>query len=183
MPDEYYESITTHDDFEQLLASHQLTLQSFILGLMPSYSDVQDVIQEVNITIWEKRVDFKVGSNFKAWMLTIAKYKVLAVWRDEKRRKVWSVSEETLTKMIDSAAAVCFDDGDQLHENLRRCIDQLNKADRRLILRRYFDGSSLKDIANELGRKAENLKGSMHRIRLSLRACVQKKRSIERALS
>ncbi|MCH7228817.1 LamG-like jellyroll fold domain-containing protein [Haloferula sp. A504] len=52
---------------------------------------------------------FEVGTNFKAWMFSVARFKVMALWRDQKRRKVWSVPEETLHLLIEDAAEVCYE--------------------------------------------------------------------------
>lgn len=166
--------------FVQLMVSHQAALHAFVLAMLPGSPDADDVVQEANSAIWKKRGEFEIGTNFKAWMFSVAKFKVMALWRDQKRRKVWAVPEETLTKLIEDAADDCGDPGDLRHELLRQCIRQLRPEDRGLILMRYFEGSNLSDMADSIGRKAENLKGSLHRIRLSLRACVMSKLSVRR---
>lgn len=166
-----------------LVVSHQAALYAFVLALLPGHSEVDDVVQEVNTAVWKKRDEFVVGTNFKAWMFSIAKFKVMALWRDQKRRKVWAVPEATLTKLIEDATEICYDSNDVRHQTLRECIQQLRPEDRGLILRRYFDGHSLSEVASEVGRKAENLKGSLHRIRLTLRACVQSKLNVRKTIS
>ncbi len=179
MPDSPdHEEILMH-----LVVSHQAALHAFVLALLPGHSEVDDVVQEVNTAIWKKRSEFEIGTNFKAWLFSIAKFKVMALWRDQKRRKVWSVPEESLIKLIEDATEVCYETSDLRHQTLRECLQQLRPEDRGLILRRYFDGHSLNELAAEVGRKAENLKGSLHRIRLSLRACVKNKLSVRKAIS
>lgn len=171
------------ETFVQLMVSHQAALHAFVLALLPGHPEGDDVVQEVNASLWKKRGEFAVGTNFKAWMFSVAKFKVMALWRDQKRRKVWSVPEETLNLLIEDAAEVCFESEDPRHAALRQCIQELRPHDRGLILRRYFEGYSLDQVALEVGRKAENLKGSLHRIRLALRTCVRRKTGFRRALS
>lgn len=163
------------ETFVRLVVSHQAALGAFVLALLPGHPDVDDVVQEVNTLLWKKRGEFQVGTNFKAWMFSVARFKVMALWRDQKRKKVWTVPEETLNRLIDDAADVCFEAEDPRHVALRECIHGLRPHDRGLILRRYFEGYSLKQVAREVGRKSDNLKGSLHRIRLALRACVRRK--------
>jgi len=171
------------ETFVQLVVSHQAALHAFVLSLLPGNPEADDVVQEVNAAVWKKRGEFEIGTNFKAWMFSVAKFKVMALWRDQKRRKVWAVPEETLSKLLEDAAEECFEASDPRHEALRECIQQLRPEDRGLVLRRYFEGHSLKQVAAEVGRKADNLKGTLHRIRMSLRACVRSKLSVRRAIS
>ena len=126
-------------------------------------------------TLWQKRGEFEIGTNFKAWMFSVARFKVLSLWRDQQRNKVWSLPDETLNLLIEDAAEVFYDAEDVRHVALRQCIRELRPQDQGLILRRYFEGRSMEEMAREVGRKADNLKGSMHRIRLNLRACVKRK--------
>lgn len=163
------------ETFVQLMVSHQTALHAFVLALLPGHPEADDVVQDVNTALWKKRGEFSVGTNFKAWMFSVARFKVLSLWRDQKRKKVWSMPDETLNLLMDDAVDVCFEAEDDRHVALRQCIRELRPQDQGLILRRYFDGRSMKQVAREVGRKADNLKGSLHRIRLSLRACVKRK--------
>ncbi len=169
------------ETFVQLLVSHQASLNAFVIAMLPGSPDADDVVQEVNALIWKKRGEFVIGSNFKAWMLSIARFKVMSLWRDRKRRKEWAMPEETLTKIMDDASSFLEADISQREDALRECIRQLPDKERGLILSRYMHGNSLREVAGAIGRKAENLKGTMHRIRLTLRSCVNSKISIWKA--
>ena len=166
-----------NEAFVQLVVDHQPALQAFVAALLPGHPDLKDVVQEVNAAVWKKRGEFVMGSNFKAWVFSVAKFKVLGLWRDQQRRKVWSVPSETLEKLVNEAIEGALESDDARQEALRECIQQLRPLDRGLIFRRYYDGLTLKELGAEVGRKANNLKGSLHRIRLSLRACVERKTS------
>ena len=169
------------ETFVKLVVSHQAALNAFVLALLPGHPEVDDVVQEVSVALWQKRGEFTMGTNFKAWMFSVARFKVMSLWRDQKRRKVWAVPEETLHLLMDDAAEVFYEAEDLRHVALRQCIRELRPQDQGLILRRYFEGSSLEAVAREVGRKAINLKGSLHRIRLALRACVRRKMQLGRA--
>jgi RNA polymerase sigma-70 factor (ECF subfamily) len=179
MPD----SPDIEETFVQLVVSHQAALHAFVLALLPGHPEADDVVQEVNASLWKKRGEFAVGTNFKAWMFSVARFKVLALWRDQKRRLVWAVPEETLNLLMDDAVESFAGLEDSRLVALRQCIRDLRPEDRGLILRRYFDGYSLKRLAREVDREADNLKGSLHRIRLALRACVRWKIAAGRATS
>ena len=169
--------------FVHLVVSHQAALRAFVLSLLPGSPDVDDVIQEANAAIWQKRGEFEIGTNFKGWMLSVAKFKVMAHWRDLKRRKEWAVPDETLAKLIEQGETGGFDSTETRHEALRQCLHQLPPEDRGLILRRYIEDRRLADLAAEIGRSAESLKVSLHRIRMALRLCVRRKTRTREALS
>lgn len=179
MPD----SPDIEETFVQLVVSHQAALHAFVLALLPGHPEADDVVQEVNASLWKKRGEFAGGTNFKAWMFSVARFKVLALWRDQKRRLVWAVPEETLNLLMDDAVESFSALEDSRLVALRQCIRDLRPEDRGLIMRRYFDGYSLKRLAREVDREADNLKGSLHRIRLALRACVRWKIAAGRATS
>jgi RNA polymerase sigma-70 factor (ECF subfamily) len=163
------------EKFVQLVVDHQPALHAFVAALLPGHPDVKDVVQDTNAAIWKKREEFQLGTNFKAWCFSVAKFKVMAVWRDQQRRKVWAVPKETLERLVNEAVEGCFEAEDLRAGALRECIQQLRPLDRGLILNRYFEGQTLKEVAAEVGRKADNLKGSLHRIRLVLRTCMERK--------
>lgn len=59
-----------------------------------------DILQEVNIVLWEKRKSFKPGSNFGAWACTVARYKVLEHRRAEARRNGFLVFNDELSRAL-----------------------------------------------------------------------------------
>ena len=83
--------------------------------------------------------------------------------------------EETINKLIERVETGGFETTDLKQEALRACIEQLRPVDRGLILRRYIEENSLGKLATEVGRSAESLKVSLHRIRMVLKACVIRK--------
>lgn len=64
-------------EYVKLMTDHQWPLRGFILSLMPGSPDVGDVLQETNLVLWQKRRQFKLGTNFFAWACRIARYEVM----------------------------------------------------------------------------------------------------------
>lgn len=163
------------ETFVQLVVSHQTALRAFVLSMLPGSDDVDDVIQDTNAEIWKKRGDFQIGTNFKSWMFTVAKFKVLSSWRDRSRRREWAMPEDTLARLLDEVEAQGFEETDSKRTALIHCIKKLRPVDRGLILRRYHDELSLGKLAEEVGRASDSLKVSLHRIRMALRRCISSK--------
>ena len=164
------------ETFVQLVVTHQPALRAFVLSMLPGNSEVDDVIQEANTAIWQKRGDFRIGTNFKSWMFSVAKFKILSCWRDQSRKREWAMPESTLMSLLEVVeSGGGFDQTETKVTALRTCLDQLKTGDRLLILRRYFDESSLQSLAKEVGRKSDSIKVSLHRIRVALRTCIGRK--------
>jgi len=161
--------------FVQLVVNHQPALRAFVLSLLPGSPEVDDVIQETNAEIWVKRGDFRIGTEFKSWMFSVAKFKVLAVWRDQQRRKVWTVPDETLMKLVERIEDGALAATETRHHALRYCLERLKAGDRILILNRYIVGQKLDKLAQEISRTSDSVKVSLHRIRTALRVCMKRR--------
>ena len=74
-------------EFVNLLVSHQSQIRAFVISLLPGVSEAEDVIQNTNEVLWTKRETFELGSNFKAWALTTARFQVMALQQKLKRER------------------------------------------------------------------------------------------------
>jgi len=50
-------------EFVSLLTDHQEVMRSYIISLIPGSPDVRDVLQEVNIVLWEKKIMGQINNN------------------------------------------------------------------------------------------------------------------------
>ena len=48
----------------QLMMKHQRRLFAYIMTLVPTRADAEDILQEASLTICEKFSEFKLGTNF-----------------------------------------------------------------------------------------------------------------------
>src|SRR5210317_1132212 len=64
-------------EFVGQIARHQAALHAYIISLMPGMDGVDDVLQETNLVLWEKRRTFEPGTNFRAWACAVARFKVM----------------------------------------------------------------------------------------------------------
>ena len=92
-------SATEQAVFVGQITRHQSMLKAFIVSLMPGIDGVDDVLQQTNLVLWEKRECFRPGSNFRAWACTIARLEVKSHRRRMVRQGKLSLSEE-LSEML-----------------------------------------------------------------------------------
>ncbi|MCH7228906.1 sigma-70 family RNA polymerase sigma factor [Haloferula sp. A504] len=168
--------------FVGLIARHQAALHAYIISLMPGVDGVDDVLQETNLVLWEKRKSFREGTNFKAWACQIARYKVMS-----HRRRLANfgrpVFDDDLAEML---AAECEAEPEELDvrmEALRKCLGRLRDKERELINHRYFSNDGLEAFAEKRGQSVETLRVTLFRIRAALRKCITGVMNIDRARS
>ncbi|MGK0188138.1 MAG: RNA polymerase sigma-70 factor (ECF subfamily) [Verrucomicrobiales bacterium] len=153
------------------LTAIQLPLRLYVQSLLAGESALGDVVQQANATIWRKRSDFTLGTNFKAWTFSIARYEVLNFRKRQARdaRLVFSAElEETFAEEIAEQSV----DLNHRHAALRCCLDKLRDKDRELLLHRYSSSGTLADFAEKNGRSVSGLKVTLHRLRNALSGCI-----------
>lgn len=157
----------------QLMLGNQNRLFAFVLSLVGNREQANDVLQQTNLVLWEKLDDFEPGTNFMAWAFQIARFQVMAYRQKQGRdRHVFDDDAVSLVATAFEKRADAFDD--RLHA-LADCIQQLPDDGRSLIKRRYGDGWSVKNLADELGQTANRLAVRLHRLRAALMACIQQR--------
>ena len=164
---------TEFSDPVQLMLSNQNRLFGFVLSLVGNREQAKDVLQQTNLVLWEKLDDFEPGTNFMAWAFQIARFQVMAYRQKQGRdRHVFDDEAVSLVATAFEKRAEAFDDR---LTALSDCIQQLPDDGRSLIKRRFGDGWSVKNLADDLGQTANRLAVRLHRLRASLMECIQRR--------
>lgn len=167
-------------DFVAQLTSHQPALHAFLTSLLPGESAVDDILQQTNVVLWEKRASFEPGSNFKAWAFTVARWQARA-WLTTQKRRNWLVFDDELADALSARfeAAAPEESSDSLTA-LRHCLGKLRESDRLLLLSHYQHGKSLQKCAQLFDRTANSLKVALFRLRAGLRRCIHAQLALQR---
>lgn len=154
-----------------LITRNQAALTGFLCSLLGNRTAGDEVLQETNLVLWQKREDFEVGTNFKAWAFKIARFQSLAFLKREKRRMEFTFDEEVLEKLSVEAEST-FIVNDDREQALDTCLDKLPDEDRELIRDHYYSGQPMTDHAEQVGRSVGALRQVLYRIRNTLRLCI-----------
>lgn len=168
-----------NSQFVALLTEHQTALRYYVGSLMPGDSHVADVTQQANSTIWKKRDDFELGTNFKAWIFSIARFEVLNYRKRQARDAKRLVFSDEMEAVFAEEIPLRDDELEAKQEALRGCLTKLRPAEQELIQQRYFEKTGLDEFAATLGRSAGSLRVSLHRIRGRLAKCIESKLNLE----
>ena len=114
--------ISKDDEIVQLIVKHQTSLRAFLVSLMPGRSDMEDVMQETSMVIWQKRGEFELGTDFRAWMFSVARFRVMAYWRDQSRRRESAMPEDLINRLVDQAVDGGFEGLERRYHFLGECL-------------------------------------------------------------
>lgn len=165
------ENAASEADFVYQIARHQGVLHAFIISLMPGLDGVEDVLQETNIVLWDKRGSFEPGTNFRAWAFSIARYKAMN-HRQKRARQGMEVLSDDLLELLSAEFEERADQVDERVRALEKCLRRLNTPEMDLIEQRYYDGMTMDHLAGRSNRSLESLRVTLFRIRAALRKCI-----------
>ena len=166
----------TEHEFMALWTANARAVFAYILTLEPNWIDAEDVLQETSVILWEKRQEFTVGSNFRAWACKIAHFKLLEHLR---RKRTLTTADETMLDALGVAVDGRAEILEARFEALAHCVTKLSTQDRQLLEMRYSADGAIKRMAQRLGRNAIGLYRSLRRIHEKLFDCIQRRMSEE----
>lgn len=153
----------------------QPRLYGYIMGLLASPSDAQDVLQETNKTILAKLNEFKQPGSFSAWAHKFAYFQCLAFRKKHQRNKL-HFETELVEELAEAAQPI-----DELAEKnlplLSVCLEKLQPKSRAIVADYYYDCLSIKEIAEDRNLKGNHVAQILFRARKALFECIQKESS------
>ncbi len=159
---------------QQLFVQHISSVKYFVLSLLPHPGEAEDIVQEVFLTVTAKANDFEEGTNFKAWVITIARFKVLEHFRREKRTRN-RLSDELIELLASEADEPDVERDSELMGALSKCIEKLAPKPRRMIELQYREKMKPGAIADHLGWESNAVYVALSRARADLRKCIERK--------
>ena len=132
----------------------------------------EEIVQDSFLKIWQAAATFdSARGNGKAWIYTILRNRALNILRGEARTELTDdltpfesasedpTPEDVMVQMSDNSA-------------LRRCLETLDAARRKMIVLAYTEGLSHGEIAARIGVPLGTVKSWIRRSLLSLRTCL-----------
>ncbi len=161
------------DEFLRLMISCQRQIHAYILGRVPNRDDSQDLFQETVLVMWSKFGEFESGSNFLAWAIQIARYKILQEYWQKSRRQL-KFSSEALAAIERKSEVFSSHIDDDHMQALHNCVKKLVLQDYKLVQMRFEREFSVKDIAADLNRSVQAVYKRFARINHLLMRCIQR---------
>ncbi len=169
--------ITESKAFLSLLVPNQRRIQAFILMLEPNVTDAEDIYQETLSEMWNKFDTFAIGTDFVAWGITIAKYKVLT-HRKKKYNSKMMFSSEVLD-ILEQEALPRISSMQNHIDVLKDCLGKLPEKDVDLLKLRYENDMTLQKISMSMGKSTPSIHRLMAAIHSKLALCIRRTLRLE----
>jgi RNA polymerase sigma-70 factor, ECF subfamily len=160
-------------EFVKELTNHQTAMLAYIRSLTPGSSGARDLLQEVNITLWQRRSSYELGTNFKAWAFQTIRYHLL----NHRRRLAsqgWLVFDDDLIQRMSPSLENEPEEMEERHIALRKCLSRLRPQDRELLHHRYATENSLQEYAERTRRSSGTIKAILFNLRGALKRCIER---------
>ena len=158
--------------FMQLFLKSQRRIYGYVMSKIPSPVDADDIVQETASLLWTKFDDYTPGTDFAAWAISVARFKVLRYLRDNKNYRT-KFSEKTMEVIEQLEAAQAGDEDDRV-EMLKQCIGKLGSEERKILELRYEEGATLRVLSGRVGININTLYNRLSKIHLVLLNCVKR---------
>lgn len=143
---EFVEAVLGGDraSFAILVQRYERAVLGVALGVLRDHHAAQDVAQDAFTTAFERLGTLRRSGRFAPWVLGIARRKAIDLWHERSNRPQETVPPDRIAARSDG----------RLNERVEKAfeaIDRLPERQRQVVLFRYCDGLSVREIAEATG--------------------------------
>jgi RNA polymerase sigma-70 factor (ECF subfamily) len=131
-----------------------------------SAADVEDLVQETLLHAWSDRARFRGEASPLTWILAIARNRVRLRFREQ---GIHERAARALAALETEALPPDLLQDEELRRRVRRALEEVGSAYEEVLVRRYFDGWSVRRIAEERGESEKAVESRLQRAREALR--------------
>lgn len=161
---------------QQLFVQHIVPLRGFLLGLTTDFHRVDDLVQETFLAAVAMAADFQEGTNFRAWIFAIGRFKLLSSIRDAGREPLL-FDPDVIDLLAESAPD--FSANERRSRYLQACMAKLAPQAGRAMELLYQKGHPPREIAPLMGWTVNAVKVALSRARTVVRECIERQLAME----
>lgn len=163
--------VTDSKRFMSLLMQNQTRIHTYILYQVPNRNDAEDILQDTIVVMLNKFSEYKEGTNFLAWGITIARYKIKSF--KVKNRNSRLIFDDSMVELIEKETAPNFESFQEEAQILRGCIGKLSPKYKDYLRLRYEQGLSYREIGKQIAVSMQAVYKTMTRIQIVLLNCMR----------
>lgn len=157
--------------FNDLVNRHKEKVRNLIYLNLGSTSSIDDISQEVFLSVYRKLKQFRFQSQFTTWLYTITINKIRDHVRKQKIMSVFSAFSSDETENVVEPGG--FKENFDINEMVRDAVAKLPGKLKEPLILRDFEGMSYQDIADATGIEIGTIKSRIFRARESLKKMLQ----------
>lgn len=161
--------------FEVVVRWLERPLRAWLAVHAPPGVDVDEVAQRSFIAAFTRLSDYELGTNFAAWLLTIARFRLKTEVSRLRRVADYHAryAPDLLQRELERRAIESPELQEIRLEHLRTCLSRLGEDLYRFIRWRYVEEIPLEEMAARSGRSVAAVKKQLWKLRRKLHACVE----------
>ena len=167
--------------FEIIVRRLERPLRAWLATHASPAVDVDEVAQRSFVIAFKKLGDYEIGTDFPAWLFTIARFQLMTELTRLRRvadyhaRFAPDLLERELERRCQEPAG---QDQEKL-DCLKQCVASLGENLRRYVEWRYDEEIPLEEMAKRTGRSVGAIKKQLWQIRRKLQECVERRMKTE----
>lgn len=158
--------------FIELYSKEQKSIFLYILSMVHHRSDAEDLMQQTASEMWRMFDRFEEGSNFVAWGIAIAKYRILSYRKNQAKNRLF-LSPEVYDQVFEEFKLISETSNKRVNA-LQGCLKKLNQRHNKMLRMHYNDGLSYRQIAEHFELSTSSVYKLMSKIYMSLRVCIKR---------
>lgn len=135
-------------------------LLTFVLYKIDSPQDAEELVQETFIQCLKHLPLFNGTASIMTWMQSVARHEIADYYRKKYAKR--ALRTLPLHQLLESGAIA---DVHEVSEKVKSALSTMRRDYRELLLLKYIDGKSVKDIANELDKTVKSVEADLFRAR------------------
>ena len=150
----------------------------FVRSFIRDSTEAEDVLQEVALVIVDRYSSYDSTQPFIGWALGISRRIVWTHLRNKYRDR--DLIRKDAIDQVSAAFERLDPHAQHMKDALAHCVKNVGGKGRRVLLLRYEEGLELKQIAERMGKSANNIGVLLYRVRSALRECIDRRLSAEK---
>lgn len=155
--------------FRTLVIKHKDKVRNLIFLTLGDVEFVDDISQDVFISVYHNLKEFRFESKFTTWLYRITVNKCRDYLRKKRVRSIFVPIKDSDTEYGTGP----FSENVDIPNLVRRAIEKLPEKLRTPLVMRDIDGFSYKEIADQMGTEVGTIKSRIFRARESLKLILE----------
>ena len=161
--------------FEQIYRATSAKLFGVCVGILPTRSDAEEVLQEVFTTIWRKAGQFDAArASPITWLAMMARNRAIDRLRSSANERAGAPIDLAEEVHDDAPTTLATVEASDDKRRLESCMGQLEPQRRTLIRTAFFEGVTYEALAQRSGSPLGSVKSWIRRGLAQLKACLER---------
>lgn len=167
--------------FEGIVRRFERPLRAWLATQAPPAVDVDELAQRTFVVAFAKLREFEPGSDFAAWLFTIARFELKAELTRLRRVADYHArfAPVLLQRELERRSSEPPELQQKRLDHLAECLKSLGEHMRRYITWRYEDEIPLEEMATRSGRSVSAVKKQLWQLRRRLHECIEARMATE----